>query len=107
MEEMDVVRSLAALAQPVRLQVFRALVVAGHGGLTPGSLVESLNVPATSLSFHLKELVHSGLVSQERDGRHLIYRATFDRMDALIGYLTENCCQGQACIVESATACSC
>lgn len=107
MEANDVVRSLAALAQPVRLQVFRALVVAGPAGLTPGSLVESLNVPATSLSFHLKELVHSGLVSQERDGRHLIYRATFDRMDALIGYLTENCCQGQACAVESATACSC
>ncbi len=107
MEENDVVRSLAALAQPVRLQVFRSLVVAGPVGLTPGSLVESLNVPATSLSFHLKELVHSGLVSQERDGRHLIYRATFDRMDALIGYLTENCCQGQACAVESAAACSC
>ena len=107
MEANDVVRSLAALAQPVRLQVFRALVVAGPDGLTPGSLVESLNVPATSLSFHLKELVHSGLVSQERDGRHLIYRATFDRMDALIGYLTENCCQGQACAVESAPACSC
>ena len=107
MEVNDVVRSLAALAQPVRLQVFRALVVAGPGGLTPGSLVESLNVPATSLSFHLKELVHAGLVSQERDGRHLIYRATFDRMDALIGYLTENCCQGQACAVESATVCSC
>lgn len=107
MEGNDVIRSLAALAQPVRLQVFRALVVAGPGGLTPGSLVESLNVPATSLSFHLKELVHSGLVSQERDGRHLIYRATFERMDALIGYLTENCCQGQACAVESATACSC
>src|SRR5688572_17286319 len=107
MEANDVVRSLAALAQPVRLQVFRSLVVAGPAGLTPGSLVESLNVPATSLSFHLKELVHSGLVSQERDGRHLIYRATFDRMDALIGYLTENCCQGQACAVGSAAACSC
>jgi ArsR family transcriptional regulator, arsenate/arsenite/antimonite-responsive transcriptional repressor len=107
MEENDVVRSLAALAQPVRLQVFRSLVVAGPAGLTPGSLVESLNVPATSLSFHLKELVHSGLVTQERDGRHLIYRATFDRMDALIGYLTENCCQGQACAVESSAACSC
>jgi DNA-binding transcriptional ArsR family regulator len=76
--------------------------------LTPGSLVESLNVPATSLSFHLKELVHSGLVSQERDGRHLIYRATFDRMDALIGYLTENCCQGsEHCLTTSATGCAC
>lgn len=108
MEENDVVRSLAALAQPVRLQVFRALVVAGPGGLTPGALVESLGVAATTLSFHLKELVHSGLVSQERDGRYLIYRASFERMDGLIRYLTENCCQGQACAVDAAaTSCSC
>ncbi|MEJ8855874.1 metalloregulator ArsR/SmtB family transcription factor [Variovorax robiniae] len=107
MEENEVVRSLAALAQPVRLQVFRALVVAGPGGLTPGALVESLGVAATSLSFHLKELVHSGLVSQERDGRYLIYRASFERMGGLIGYLTENCCQGQACAVDPATSCAC
>jgi len=107
MEEQEVVRSLAALAQPVRLQVFRALVVAGPGGMTPGALVESLGVAATSLSFHLKELVHSGLVTQERDGRYLIYRASFARMDGLIGYLTENCCQGQACAVNAATSCAC
>lgn len=107
MEENDVVRSLAALAQPVRLQVFRALVVAGPDGMTPGGLVESLGVAATTLSFHLKELVHSGLVSQERDGRYLIYRASFERMDGLIGYLTENCCQGQACIADAETSCTC
>ncbi len=75
MEENDVVKSLAALAQPLRLRVFRALVVAGPAGLTPGALVEALDVPATSLSFHLKELAYSGLVSQERSGRNLIYRA--------------------------------
>lgn len=97
MEEQDVVKSLAALAQPVRLRVFRALVVAGPEGLTPGALTEQLGVPATSLSFHLKELAHAGLVSQERDGRHLIYRAAFDRMGTLLGYLTEHCCQGQPC----------
>lgn len=107
MEENDVVRSLAALAQPVRLRVFRALVVAGPGGLTPGALVESLGVAATTLSFHLKELVHSGLVSQERDGRYLTYRASFDRMNGLIGYLTENCCQGQACTADAETSCTC
>ncbi|MEJ8850207.1 metalloregulator ArsR/SmtB family transcription factor [Variovorax rhizosphaerae] len=107
MEENEVVRSLAALAQPVRLQVFRALVVAGPGGMTPGALVESLGVAATTLSFHLKELVHSALVTQERDGRYLIYRASFDRMNGLIGYLTENCCQGQACAVDPATSCAC
>ena len=107
MEEQDVVRSLAALAQPVRLQVFRALVVAGPAGLTPGALVDALDVQATSLSFHLKELTHSGLVTQERSGRNLIYRAAFERMNALIGYLTENCCQGEACLPAAAQACEC
>ncbi|KLN56458.1 ArsR/SmtB family transcription factor [Variovorax paradoxus] len=107
MEEQDVVRSLAALAQPVRLQVFRALVVAGPAGLTPGALVEALDVQATSLSFHLKELTHSGLVTQERSGRNLIYRTAFEQMNALIGYLTENCCQGEACLPQAAQACPC
>lgn len=108
MESNDVVRSLSALAQPVRLQVFRCLVVAGLEGMTPGALVEAIGVPATGLSFHLKELTHAGLVSQERQGRHLIYRAAFDQMNALLGYLTENCCQGKACAVDStAAACSC
>ncbi len=97
MEEKTVVASLAALAQPVRLRVFRALVVAGPQGLTPGDLTEQLTVAATTLSFHLKELMHAGLVSQERDGRHLIYRAAFAHMNELLGYLTEHCCQGQPC----------
>ena len=97
MEENDVVRALAALAQPLRLRVFRSLVVAGPEGLTPGTLTEALGVPATSLSFHLKELTHSGLVSQERQGRNLVYRAAFDRMNALLGFLTQNCCQGEPC----------
>ncbi|MGJ7522127.1 ArsR/SmtB family transcription factor [Variovorax sp. LT1P1] len=100
MESNDVVRSLAALAQPVRLQVFRCLVVAGPEGLTPGALVEAIGVPATSLSFHLKELTHAGLVSQERQGRHLIYRAALEQMNALLGYLTDNCCQGEACVAS-------
>jgi len=107
MEEKNVIQALAALAQPVRLQVFRALVVAGPAGLTPGVLSEQLGVPSTSLSFHLKELTHANLVSQERDGRNLIYRAVFEQMNALLGYLTENCCQGEACLVDSATACAC
>jgi DNA-binding transcriptional ArsR family regulator len=97
MQENDVVKSLAALAQPVRLRIFRALVVAGPQGLTPGALGEQLEVAATSLSFHLKELMHAHLVTQERDGRHLIYRASFDHMSALLGYLTEHCCEGQPC----------
>ncbi|MGJ7538484.1 MULTISPECIES: ArsR/SmtB family transcription factor [unclassified Variovorax] len=107
MEEKIVIQALAALAQPVRLQVFRALVVAGPAGLTPGVLAEQLGVPSTSLSFHLKELTHANLVSQERDGRNLIYRAVFEQMNALLGYLTENCCQGEACLPAGATACEC
>ena len=84
MEEKAAVKSLAALAQPVRLRVFRALVVAGQQGLTPGDLAGQLAVAATTLSFHLKELMHADLVTQERDGRHLIYRAAFDHMQGCL-----------------------
>lgn len=104
MEEPAVIKSLAALAQPVRLRVFRALVVAGPDGLTPSSLAESLDVPSTSLSFHLKELMHAELVSQERDGRHLIYRAVYKNMNGVLAYLTEHCCEGQGCAVTPAKA---
>ncbi len=104
MEENEVIRALAAIAQPIRLQVFRALVVAGPVGLTPGALTSSLGVPATSLSFHLKELTHAGLITQQRDGRHLVYRAAYERMTAVLDYLTANCCAGVTCAV-SPTAC--
>lgn len=97
MEETDVVRALAALAQPLRLRAFRALVVAGPVGLTPSTMAEGLGVTPSALSFHLKELLQSGLVTQERASRHLIYRAAFEPMNALLGYLTDNCCQGAAC----------
>jgi DNA-binding transcriptional ArsR family regulator len=108
MEEQDVVRSLAALAQPARLQVFRALVIAGPRGMTPSVMAEGSGIPANTLSFHLKELLNAGLVTQERQGRNLIYRASFEHMNALLGYLTENCCQGEACAVDaSVTPCSC
>jgi len=104
MDEQTVVRALAALAQPLRLQVFRALVVAGQEGLTPGTMAEALGVPQNSLSFHLKELANAGLVTQERVSRHIVYRAAFDQMNLLLGYLTENCCQGAGCAVDSAAA---
>jgi ArsR family transcriptional regulator len=107
MEEQDVIRSLAALAQPLRLQVFRALVVAGPQGLTPGRLSEQLGAPGATLSFHLKELMHAQLVSQERDGRHLIYRAAFERMNGLLAYLTAHCCEGEACAVPLPAPCDC
>ena len=106
MEETDVVKSLGALAQPVRLRVFRALVVAGPTGLNPGALAEALDVAATTLSFHLKELTHAGLVSQERDGRNLVYRASFGRMNALLNYLTDHCCQGLVCLDVGEPACT-
>jgi len=101
MEQDEVVRSLAALAQPMRLRAFRALVVAGPQGLTPTALCEMLAVAPNTLSFHLKELLHAQLVSQQRDGRFLIYRAAFDRMNGLLGYLTAHCCQGAGCAVSS------
>ena len=106
MEENEVVASLAALAQSLRLRVFRALVVAGPVGMTPSVLSESLAVPATTLSFHLKELTHAGLVSQQRDGRNLIYRASYDRMNALLAYLTAHCCEGEACLDVASAACT-
>ena len=90
MEETDAIRSLAALAHGIRLQVFRMLVVAGPTGLTPGAIAEQLEVPGATLSFHLKELTAARLVTQERDGRNLIYRAAYDHMNALLGFLTDS-----------------
>ena len=108
MQEADAVRSLAALAQALRLRLFRTLVVAGPEGLTPGTLASQLEVAGNTLSFHLKELTHAGLVTQERQGRSLIYRASFTTMDALLAYLTENCCEGAACSTTDAAAdCRC
>jgi DNA-binding transcriptional ArsR family regulator len=107
MEELEVIQALAALAQPVRLRVFRALVVVGKEGLTPGTMGEALGIPAATLSFHLKELANAGLVTQERASRHLIYRAAYHRMNDLLGYLTDNCCQGVACMATAETACNC
>lgn len=104
-DEAATVRALAALAQPQRLRAFRALVVAGPDGLTPGVMAEKLGVTPSALSFHLKELAYSGLVSSEARGRNLIYRASFGHMNALLGYLTEHCCQGQPCEADTALAC--
>ena len=96
--------ALGALAHAQRLRLFRALVVAGPDGLTPGVLAERLEVARNTLSFHLKELAHAGLVTIEQQGRNLVYRADFARMNELLGYLTEHCCQGAACEVDQ-TSC--
>jgi ArsR family transcriptional regulator, arsenate/arsenite/antimonite-responsive transcriptional repressor len=107
MNEDQVVKALAALAHPVRLKVFRALVVSGPQGLTPGVMQEGLGIPATTLSFHLKELASAGLVTQERASRNLVYRAAYDQMNGVLGYLTENCCAGAACAIPSSSAACC
>lgn len=92
MAESMAITSLAALAQPMRLRVFRALVGAGPAGLTPGVLSALLDVSPSTLSFHLKGLARSGLVTQAREGRHLRYRPALEHMQALLGYLTDHCC---------------
>ena len=107
MEIKDATLALAALGQATRLSVFRLLVEAGPEGRKAGDIAEALSLPGATLSFHLKELTNAGLVAQERAGRHLIYRAQFERMNALMGYLTENCCQGQACLPAQTTHCAC
>jgi len=96
MIEAQAVRALAALAQATRLRIFRALVGAGPPGLTPTRLSESLGIAPTALSFHLKELLHAGLVTQEREGRHLIYRPALAAMNDLLGFLTDHCCSSAA-----------
>jgi len=96
MEEKNAVAALAALAQEARLRVFRALVGAAPDGMTPGGLSAMLDVPASTLSFHLKELSHAGLIASRQDGRFIWYRADLEAISGLIGYLTENCCRASS-----------
>jgi ArsR family transcriptional regulator, arsenate/arsenite/antimonite-responsive transcriptional repressor len=105
--EPQVVEALAALARGQRLRAFRALVVAGAKGLTPSALSALLDIAPSALSFHLKALSHAGLVSAQASGRNLIYRAEFDRMNDLLTYLTQDCCQGQSCAVVPETSKTC
>jgi DNA-binding transcriptional ArsR family regulator len=95
MDIADVIAALAALAQEHRLEVYRLLVQAGHEGIAAGEVAAGIGIPPNTLSFHLDRLRHAGLVAFERRGRSLIYAARYDTMNALIGYLTENCCRGR------------
>jgi len=104
MESRQVIAALEALAQEHRLAVFRALVRAGPPGLTPSRLSEALEIPAPTLSFHLAQLKHAGLVSVTRQGRSLIYVAAYDTMNGLIRFLTENCCAGAGCAPAACAA---
>ncbi len=94
MEVKETVSILSALAQETRLDIFRLLVRAGNEGLAAGVIGQTLGIPAATLSFHLKELKHAGTVVCRREGRSLIYNANFATMNALLNFLTENCCQG-------------
>ncbi len=96
MEKPDAIAALAALAQDSRLDVFRLLVQAGIDGLPAGQIAERLGMPPNSLSFHLNQLRHAGLITFRRESRSLIYLAEYAVMNDLLAYLTENCCQGDA-----------
>lgn len=98
MEANHALLALAALAQEHRLAAFRLLVEAGPDGLPAGRIAAALDVPASSLSFHLAQLTEAGLVRQRREGRSLIYTAHFPAMTALVQFLTENCCGGEPCV---------
>lgn len=97
MQADTVIRALGALAQEHRLATFRLLVEAGPEGMAAGALAEALGLPASSMSFHLAQLSHAGLVTQRRQSRSIIYAADYAAMGALMGYLTENCCSGASC----------
>ena len=103
MIESQVVTAMSALAQTHRLRVFRALVVAGNDGMTPSAIAAQLGVASNTLSFHLKELAHAGLVNSEPKGRNLIYRTNFSAMSGLITYLVEACCAGGTCEMSPST----
>ncbi|QSA97520.1 helix-turn-helix transcriptional regulator [Methylococcus sp. EFPC2] len=106
MENKSAVTALAALAQESRLAVFRLLVQAGPEGLSAGKIGEALGIAPSSLSFHMKELTHAGLVSSRQESRYVIYTANFHAMNELIGFLTENCCNGAPCAPGALADCT-
>ncbi|HLO21698.1 MAG TPA: metalloregulator ArsR/SmtB family transcription factor [Sphingomicrobium sp.] len=103
MKASSAIEALGALAQEHRLTLFRLLVQAGEKGMAAGAIADALGVPNSSLSFHLAQLKNAGLILQERKHRSLIYRANYPAMNALVGYLMENCCAGADC--GTGTAC--
>ena len=104
MESKEAVKALSALAQGTRLAAFRLLVEVGPGGMAAGAIAERLGLPAATASFHLAQLANAGLVRSRAEGRFVIYAADFDRMQTLIGFLTDNCCDGGICAVTPAPA---
>jgi len=98
----EFIRALGALAQEHRLAAFRLLVQAGPDGLAAGAIAEAVGAVPSSMSFHLAQLAHAGLITQRRQSRSIIYAADFAAMNALMGYLTENCCGGVPCTSDAA-----
>ena len=97
-----IVAALSALGQDTRLEAFRLLVQRGPDGLSAGAIAEALGVPPSSLTFHLQQLTHAGLITQRRLSRQRIYTANFETMNDIVGYLTENCCGGNPALCEPA-----
>ena len=97
MKTQETIAALSALAHDTRLEAFRLLVQRGPDGLPAGVIADRLGVPPSSLTFHLQQLAHAGLVTQRRVSRQLFYAADFAAMNGLVAYLTENCCGGAAC----------
>jgi len=100
MEKKDAIAALAALAQENRLEIFRLLVQAGPGGMPAGAVADALALAPNTLTFHFDRLRMAGLVTVRRDGRSMIYATQFDTMNALLGFLSENCCGGDTCIPD-------
>lgn len=101
MEKQAIINALSALAQETRLDIFRLLVPLGETGIPAGLLGEQLGIPNATLSFHLQQLRHAGLVVSQRKGTQIIYAANYPIMNGLISYLTDNCCQGEPCLINS------
>lgn len=97
MNRAETIDAFAALAHEHRLAIYRLLVQAGPDGKPAGEIAAALDMPPSSLSFHLAHLNRAGLITQRRESRSLIYSADFDQMNALVGFLTENCCGGRSC----------
>jgi ArsR family transcriptional regulator len=107
MDTKSAIAALGALAQESRLATFRLLVQAGPGGLAASKIAEALGIPASSLSFHLKELTNAELVTAKQEGRFVNYVANFPTMNSLIAFLTENCCGGAGCAPVCASDAAC
>lgn len=106
MKTAQAVKALAALAQDTRLAIYRLLVQAGDAGKSAGAIADKLGLPGATLSFHLKELANANLVVARHDGRFIFYTANYARMNGLVDYLTENCCQGEDCAGRACNAVS-